>query len=47
MKIRQVGAELFHANKGTDMAKSIVAFRNFANGTTNGATNLPYSCGNT
>jgi hypothetical protein len=31
MKIRPVGAELFHAGGQTDMAKLIVAFRNFAN----------------
>jgi len=34
MKIRPVGAELFHASRRTDgwtdMAKVIVAFRNFA-----------------
>ena len=33
MKIRPVGAELFHANRRTDMTKLIVAFRNFANAT--------------
>jgi hypothetical protein len=31
MKIRPVGAELFHAYRQTDMAKLIVAFRNFSN----------------
>jgi hypothetical protein len=31
MKIRPVGAELFHADGRTDMTKLIVAFRNFAN----------------
>jgi hypothetical protein len=31
MKIRPVGAELFHADGWTDMKKLIVAFRNFAN----------------
>jgi hypothetical protein len=31
MKIRSVGAELFHANGQTDMTKLIVAFRDFAN----------------
>jgi hypothetical protein len=35
MKIRPVGAELFHADgrmdKQTDMTKLIVTFRNFAN----------------
>jgi hypothetical protein len=30
-KIRQVGGELFHADKRTDMTKLIVAFHNFAN----------------
>jgi hypothetical protein len=31
MKIRPVGAELFHANERTDTTKLVVAFRNFAN----------------
>jgi len=31
MKIRPVGAELFRAERWTDMTKSTVAFRNFAN----------------
>ena len=35
MKIRLVGAELFHADRGqdrqTNMPKLVVAFRNFAN----------------
>jgi hypothetical protein len=30
MKIRPLGAELFHADEQTEMAKLIVAFRNFA-----------------
>jgi hypothetical protein len=30
MKIRPVTAELFHADRWTDMMKPIVAFRNFA-----------------
>jgi hypothetical protein len=30
MKIRTVGKELSHADRRTDMAKLIVAFRNFA-----------------
>jgi hypothetical protein len=30
MKIRVVGAELFHADGRTDMTKLIVTFRNFA-----------------
>jgi hypothetical protein len=31
MKIRPVGAELFHAYRRTDMTKLTVAFRNFEN----------------
>ena len=31
MKIRPVGAELFHADRQTDMTKLIFTFRNFAN----------------
>ena len=31
VKIRTVGAELFHADGRTDMTELIVAFRNFAN----------------
>jgi len=31
MKICPAGAKLFHADKGTDMTKPIVAFRNFRN----------------
>ena len=31
MKIRRVGAELFHADRRTDRAKVTVAFRNFEN----------------
>jgi hypothetical protein len=48
MKIRPVGAELFHANGRTDgrtdMTKVIVAFRNFANASKNHYFNLgvPY-----
>ena len=30
MKIRPVGTELYHADRRTDMAKLIVAFRGFA-----------------
>jgi len=30
MKIRPVGAELFHVDRQTDMMKLIDAFRNFA-----------------
>jgi len=29
MKIRGVGAELFHADRRTDMIKETVSFRNF------------------
>ena len=31
MKIRPVGAELFHADRRTDITKLVVAFRNVAN----------------
>ena len=31
MTIRSVGAELFHADRRTDMTKLVVAFRNFSN----------------
>jgi hypothetical protein len=31
MKIRLMGAELFHADRRTDVTQLIVAFRNFAN----------------
>jgi len=31
MKIHQVGAELFHADRQTNMTKLAVAFHNFAN----------------
>jgi hypothetical protein len=31
MKIPPVGAQLFHADRQTDMTKLTVAFRNFAN----------------
>jgi hypothetical protein len=31
MKIRPMGAELFHEDGQTDISKLIVAFRNFAN----------------
>ena len=34
MKIRPVGAELFHADRQPDMSKLIIAFRNFANAPT-------------
>jgi hypothetical protein len=35
MKIRPVGAELFHEDTETDVTKLIVAFRKFANGPKN------------
>ena len=35
MKIRLHGAELFHADRRTDMTKLKVAFRNFANASKN------------
>ena len=35
-KIRPVGAELFHADRRTDMTKLTVAFRNFAKQPKNG-----------
>jgi hypothetical protein len=40
MKIRPVGAELFHTDRQTDMTKLIVAFRNFANARINAVTPL-------
>jgi hypothetical protein len=36
MKIRLVGAELFYADRQTDMTKLTVAFHNFTNTLTNG-----------
>ena len=36
MKIHKVGAELFHADRRTDMTKLTVAFRNFAIAPTKG-----------
>jgi hypothetical protein len=41
MKIRPVGAELFHADGQTDMTKLIVAFRNFANAPNNSGPQSP------
>jgi len=35
MIIRPVGAELFHADRRTDMTKLTVTLRNFANAPTN------------
>ena len=36
IKIRPVGAELYHPDGQTDMTKLIVAFRNFGNAPKNG-----------
>ena len=44
IKIRPVGAELFHADKGTDMKKLIVALRNFANALKKLFRNAPCIC---
>jgi hypothetical protein len=38
MKIRPVGAELFYADRQTDITKLTVAFRNFANAPNNYST---------
>ena len=44
MKIRLVEAELFHADRRTDMTKPIIAFLNFANAPKNGyAENAKYA----
>jgi len=39
MKIRPVGAELFHAGEGADMTQITVAFRNIANAPKNSVLN--------
>jgi hypothetical protein len=39
MKIRQVGAELLHADGQTDMTNLIVSFRNFAKAPKSGSLN--------
>ena len=50
MKIRPVGAELFHADRRTDMRKLILAFRHFANKPKNthitrrGVSHIPQVC---
>ena len=44
IKIRPVGAELFHADGQTDMTKLIVAFRNFANASKMSYANKVLSC---
>jgi len=47
MKIRPMGAELFHVDRRTDMTKLIVDFRNFSNALKNSLSHLlgkiPYS----
>jgi hypothetical protein len=40
MKIRPVGAELFHAGGGTDTTQLTFVFRNFANAPKNSVLNL-------
>ena len=40
MRIRPLVAELFHADRRTDMIKLIVAFRNFVNGPKTGGNIL-------
>jgi hypothetical protein len=42
MKVRPVGAELFHADGRTDMTKLIVALRNTANEPKNKSVNAVY-----
>jgi proteasome assembly chaperone (PAC2) family protein len=42
MKIRPVGAELFNADRQTDMTKLIVISRNFANAPRNQSVNILY-----
>jgi hypothetical protein len=46
MKIRPVGAELFHANGQTDMKKVIVAFRNLANAPENNCYKQTFTVNN-
>jgi len=46
MKIRPVGAELFHANGLTDMMKLAVTFRNFANALSPGFNHLERNADN-
>jgi len=40
MKIRRMGAEMFHADGRTDMTKLTAAFRNFANSPKNQVINI-------
>ena len=42
MKIRRVGAELFHWDGRTDMTKLIVTFRNFWSSSKHGSFQEPY-----
>jgi len=42
MKIRPVGVELFRADGRTDMARLIIAFRNFANAPKKVVINFPF-----
>jgi hypothetical protein len=44
MKIRPVGAELFRADRRTDMTKLIIAFSNFVNAPKNGHYRLLENC---
>jgi hypothetical protein len=43
IKIRPMGAKLFHTDKRTDMTKLTVAFRNFANAPKNSLYSLTMS----
>jgi hypothetical protein len=43
MEVRSVGAELFHADRRTDMTKLIVAARNFANAPKNSPASFAMS----
>ena len=43
MKIRPMGAELFHADGMTEMTKQTVAFRNFAKAPRNTSSRLAYT----
>jgi len=42
MKIRPVGAELYHVDGRTDMTELIVAFRNYATAPKNGSYRRRY-----
>jgi hypothetical protein len=43
MKIRPVGAEIFHADGQTDKTQQIVAFGNFGNAPINDISKVPFS----